>query len=492
MSWIAIVVLLLPARPGPAETEALRDPSRTVRERAIAALAAPDRPIEDLVALLADESARVREGACEALAQRGDPVAIPPLLVAGSHEAARACVRIAERKRLDLPTIAALATPAMRAHLRRAHGDAVHERLGRITGGLQLARPQIHRAHLAGGSWTQRVVLSIARDPGQPPAKRAHALHVAQLLRGRALHDEFVRRLDDPVELVRESALTLLWRLHTDAGNRELVKLLDRGRQFDNGQVSLLISSVEQGAKPTTAGLDYLATRIRKGSASLAASAAAVLIRHDRARGLALLTARVRDEIHRSDGPAVALFFLRCGTPTRELKALAAETKDPLARIAAMEDSKAIVKALEAHLDPWQGASEWIRVRVVPALLTRHAAPWEMRARFARGVLSSDVASWRGTGLGQLAGAPEEVLRPFQPRLLVLLDDPSEGVRVRAAVLALPRAKARRVLWSALYDGDLRTAWTAAPALDPALSRRTPVEERRRRAREALAALDSR
>jgi len=492
MIAIAFVLLLLPARPGSTELEALRDPSRDVREKAIAALAAKERDIDDLLLLLHEKDARVRRGVCAALAVRAEPVAIPALLLEGSPDAALACVRIVEQSRLDLPTIAALATPAMRAALRQAHAGTVNARLKPLRGSLGLARPQTHRAHIAGGVWSERILLGIARDPDQPPRKRAHALHAAQLLIGRALESDLVKLLDDPEEAVRSAALTLLWRLHTDRGNQELVKLLERADRYSNSNVSLLVSSVDQGGTPTPEGRQFLATRIRTGSAALAADAAAVLLKHERKVALELLTARVRDQIHRSDGPELALLFLRCGTPTPELRKLALRTKDPLSRLVTTQPAEKIPEALREFLDPRPGSSEWVRIRVVSTLLARHNLPWEDRLRYARGVLGSDVASWRAGGLHLLRGAPEEILRPLHPRLFLSLDDRSETVRVKAAILLMPEPRAQRVLWTALYDGDLRTAWSAAPALDAKLSRRTPVAERRRRARDALAALDRR
>jgi len=472
--------------------EALRDPSRDVREKAIAALAAKERDIEDLLLLLREKDGRVRRGVCAALAVRGDPVAIPALLLEGSPDAASTCVRIVEQSRLDLPTIAALATPAMHEALKGAHAAAVNARLTALQGYLGLARPQTHRATIAGGVWSERILLAIARDPEQPPGKRAHALHAAQLLIGRSLESDLDKLLDDPEETVRSAALSLLWRLHTDTGNQTLVKLLERADRYSNSNVSLLVSAVDQGGTPTPEGRRFLATRIRTGSAALAADAAAVLLKHERKIALELLTARVRDQIHRSDGPELALLFLRCGTPTPELRELALRTKDPLSRMVTTQPTEKIPEALREFLDPRPGSSEWVRVRVVSTLLARHSLPWEDKVRYARGVLGSDIASWRAGGLNLLRGAPEEILRPLHPRLFLALDDHSESVRVKAAILLLPEPRAQRVLWTALYDGDLRTAWTAAPALDATLSRRTPVAERRRRARDALAVLDSR
>jgi len=89
-----------------------------------------------------------------------------------------------------------------------------------------------------------------------------------------------------------------------------------------------------------------------------------------------------------------------------------------------------------------------------------------------------------------LRGAPPELLKSLRPRIVLAMGESHESVRVNAAILMMPDVRAQRVLWSALYDGDLRTAWIAGPPLDPELGRLTPVSERRRRAREALAALD--
>jgi len=492
MIWIGLVLLLLPARPGAAEIKALVDPSRAVREAAVARLAAMDCPVEDLLRLLDEADGRIRSGACEALALRGEPSAIPSLLLEGSAEAAQACVRIAESARLELPSIARLATPAMGQQLRRAHAAAVHDQVGRVSGSLQLARPQIHRAFHSGGVWSEQLLRAIASDPDQSIEKRAHALHAAQLMEGRALQDLLIRLLHDPQARVRGTALTLLWRLHTPEGNRELVKLLDIAERLPSAQASLLVSSAEQGAKPSAKGIEFLATRVARGSATVSASAASTLMEYDRARALALLTARVADEIRRSDGPQVALFFLRCGTPTPELREQAQRTRDPLARLTAFPDPKSAGTTLDAHLDPSKGPTEWIRIRVVTALLGRRKATWEQRARFVRGLLRSDTANWRAGGLAVLEGAPAAVFASFRTDAMGSLDDPTEAVRVRAAVLLLPDPRAERVLWSALYDGDLRTAWTAGPALDPELGRDTPVAERRRLARDALARLDRR
>jgi len=493
MTWIGLVLLLLPARPGSAEIEALSDPSREVRERAISSLATKDCPIDALVLLLHEKDARVRRGVCAVLARRGDPVAVPALLLDGSPDAAEACVRIAETCRLDLPTVALLATPQMRELLVRAHATSVDARIGRVSGSLQLSRPQIHRAHLAGGAWSEAIMLSIVRDADQPALKRAHALHVAQLMLGRALHDDLVRLLDDPQDGVRSAALTLLWRLHSMPGNRELVKRLDDGDRYRSSQVSLLISAVDQGAKPSPKAIEFLASRVAKGGVPIAADAAAVLMQYDRKRALALLTARIRTEINRSKvQPRVSLFFLRCGTPTPEILALAQRAKDPLAQLAAFPLSPKTAGMIREHLDPRPGPVEWIRIRVVSTVLARQPANWMDRARYARGVLDSDQATWRAGGLGLLSGAPAEILAPLRLRLVRALADPMESVRVKAAILLMPEPAARRVLWAALYDGDSRTAWTAGPALDFKLGRSTPVAERRRRARDALAALDRR
>jgi hypothetical protein len=466
--------------------------SRTVREAAVASLSRPDHAVGSLIALLEEPDARVRRGVCEALAQRGEAVAVPALLLEGSPEAARACVAIAEERLLDLPASASVATPAMRDLLVRAHAASVNDRIGRVGATLQLMRPQVHRAHMAGGAWSERTLLGIARDADQPMRKRAHALHVAQLMLGPAVQDDLVALLEDPHDEVRSAAVALLWRLHTTRGNRELAQRLDRGEQFGRSELTLLVSAVVQGAKPSARGVEFLASRIATADPSLAADAAGALMQIDRARATTLLTQRVRDEIRSSDGPQVAIFFLRCGTPGRELTALAGQTKDPLARLAALASAERIKVAIRDHLNGQPGSTEWIRVLVVSTLLGRHVTAWDDRVRYARGVLDTDIATWRAGGLAVLRGAPADVLAPLRPRLVASLGDPSESVRVNAAILLMPEPGAQRVLWSALYDGDLRTAWTAGPALDADLGRQTPVAERRRRAREALAALDRR
>ncbi|MHC4953710.1 MAG: HEAT repeat domain-containing protein [Planctomycetota bacterium] len=490
MSLICLILLLLPARPGSQEMEALRDPSRVVRERAIEALAASAQPTSGLLLLLHEEDPRVRRGVCEVLARRGDPVAIPSLLLDGSPAAADACVRIAHRCRLDLPEIATLATAPMREKIVRAHARAVHRHLDKMRGRLKLKRPQVHRALHAGGAWSAVILRRIAKDTEQPAKKRAHALHAAQLLIGRAQFSDLVALLNDPVPELRAAAITLLWRLHDVRGNRLLARLLDRGSRLTHGELYFVVSAVDQGGTPNAAGYDFLASLIGTAPAPLAADAAGALLRNDKKRAVPLLVARVKEELRSKSSAAAAIFYLRCGAPSAELAALAKDCKEPLVPLAAETDREKARKMLRAQLDPRRGSQEWIRVRVVTALLVRHNAPFEDRLRYARGVVDSDVADWRAGAFRLLRGAPQPLIDPLRPKLEAALQQPFESVRVNAAILLLPDAGAQRVLWTALYDGDLRTAWSAGPALDAGLDRHTPLAERRRQAREALAALD--
>ncbi len=491
MRFALPLIFLLPIVAGAEELAALNDPSRGVREAAVGRLAASELTVANLIALLGHDEDRVRRGVCRALALRGDPSAIPALMVEAPPGTPEAIVDIAERNRLDLPAIALLAKPELRVALEQAHAARVHALVARGGRSLDLSRPQSYRRLFAGGVWAERLLLEIALDAEQPSARRVRAVHGAHLMLGRAMHDDLAALITDVDPNVRSAARVLLWRLHTEQGNKVLAALLEQGDLNRSKDLFTLVSAAEQGGELSNRGAEFLANLIKKGEPALAADAGRVLLRKDRERAIELLHTRVRAELAQKNPRPAALFFLACGRPTTRFVHMASNCKDPLVRLAAEPRvSKLAPSLLKELLDPEPGPFEWIRVRVVTAQLYRTGAPWEDKQRFVRGLLATDVASWRASGLSMLRGAPADILKPLRSQIVRAMGESHESVRVFAAILLMPATDAQRVLWSALYDGDLRTAWVAGPKLDPGIGRQTPVAERRRRAREALSALD--
>ncbi len=504
MSVAALLLLLLGGPPDP-----LLDPSREVRERAIVDLALRGPPTAELLAALDDPDPRRVAGTAAALARRGDRAALPALArLADDIEGARgragaeALVAIAFGCDFPLDSLgigeAALASARIEAAVRREVEELLAATGSRANGD----RPQEFRRLFAGGERTARALRRVLVE-GAAGAARAGALTILLKLTGGDALPECDVLLADADATVRARAAWALLRGGDGAAIARLAALAEQEGDLEVGLHFAVFHAIARCGAVGSRGAMLLETAVRERPLDYALAAANALRRADPVRAERVM--RLRAERHllseaKSPGAGreIAVFHLLAGPLPPDLVARMASCGTPLLAAAAEPDTSRAIALLGELLAPRLpgGADELYRVRIIDAILRRPEAPWEARAAFSAALLKSEASSVRGMALSLLAGAPEEVLVPLRPQLLLTLADPSEGARVGAAALAGDSPAALRVLLDALYDGEpalaarivgaLRAARPGWTLPDP----RAPVEVRRRAALDLRGRID--